>query len=878
MSHARETVTETGTRTNTRHELADGGHQARVLLTDYFAKNGDQEGIRQWAAAFSDANLQSFCEILSTVLQLAGKRIEITPALFEGDSYEAVLSDFEEKRMDETSEAPYVSLMKDKHKSFETFWKKIGEALVSCNALFSALFGSFREWMIQFSMCKIRAIRFVTSVALFEILNVLVSVVARDANEIERMKAMHSSTSIQTQIEALEREQKIYLSVARSIEQNVAIVRARDVDPHIRAMPVFSLTEAAILYPAEFADVQKLKYVGMALNDTVPKTRRDSLRCFERLIREIENPELWKELSERFADRIMEMTDDKDNAVVASALDCLLAMSERGVLDNIECSHAGELLCDESQAIRASAAKFVVRHYFSTPEQTTLTGFLAYAEQMNDDQTLVGAVASLYSHVKCLRHWEDICEALKDENDDNRARLLSKILLYSCERTTGKLFNIPPENEKRLRKMTTALVKSLPKLIKGFQTDKESVMALIGASRLVSLDAISEASLDHLYQQLLGEIRDLFVRSSDRDIFTNAISTLYELSSYHHQLSELAKKELNRLAVECTKIEGSDDDLIAKFVAASRLVDVSDGGTIRDKIIAQMNKSTDETFIGDCIEGLQYFFRWDIHHIRHEPSKKEDYLPTFNTYLQVFSEKLESEQKVIQVQAFRALGCLMALSPFVKGDQPLFSDELIDRFYSVFHTMENKRELFDVAQKPIQTHAIELGYALHLFAYYGNEKLQPLAKLLWRELVPYRPLSGTKYVTAFQQADIDETEMKIAARFMTGKVTSLEVLRSWFEDDENDEILPAVLPLFLSITPEQAASLVPIASDRFESLLKKISDGEKVTQKMFSAILQKRSTTKQHRNPPPTPTNDDHHSSSEIEFEEPVESFVTKRH
>ena len=863
---------------NVRKELAEGNDTKPASLTDYFKASGSQEPIRQWASSFAEKNVASFCELLSTVLELAGKRIDVTAALFEGDSYEAVLCDFEEKRMDETNEAPYVLLMKDKHKSFEGFWKKIAEAMVSCNALFSPLFGSFREWMIQFSMCKIRAIRCVTTVALFELLRALVAVVARDAAEIERMKGIGSNDSVNTQIEALEREQKIYVSVARSIEQNVAIVRTRDVDSQIRAMPIFVLTDAAVAYPPEFADVQKLKYVGMALNDTVPKTRRDALRCFERIIREIDNEELGKELSERFAERIVEMTDDKDNAVVASALDCLLAMSEKGILDDVECSHTTELLCDDSQAIRASAAKFVVRHYFNTPDKSTLANFVKYAEQMkDDDQELAGAVASLYSHVKCLRKWEEICDALRDENDDSKAKILAKILLYSCERTTGKLFNIPAESEKKLRKMTSALVKSLSKLIKGFQADKDTVIALVGAGRLVNLDAISESSLDHLYQQLLAEIRDLFIRSSDRSVFTTAISTLYQLTLSHHQLSELAKKELNRLAVECAKIEGSDDDLIAKFVAAARLVDVSDGGTIRDRIIGQMEKSTDDTFIADCLEGLQYFFRWDIHQIRRDPAKRDEYVETFNKYLNLFSERLQCENKAIQREAFRALGCVMALSPFMRQEQQMFSNELVDKFYSVFHSLENKRDIFDVAQKPIQTHAIDLSYAVHLLVYYGNEKLQPYTKLLWKELMPYKPIGGSQTVTAFQQADVDEAEMKISARFLAGKVISMEVLRSWF-DEENDEILSAILPFFLMITPEQAASLIPIASDRFEPLLRKISDGEKTTQKMFSSLLQGRSTTKVRRQPVREDPVDEHHSASDVEFEEPGESFVTTRH
>ena len=830
-----------------------------IDLFTFFVSKEENEIIKSWSEQFNKNPLMAFCDLLSIILQIAGKKIDVTPVHIEGDLFDQVLEEFQDAM---NSDAKYDAslierLMKDKNNKLVLFWKQISEAMISCNALFSEHYSSFRQWVVVFNCCKIGALRMSSTYCAFELLRALANALERTDKEISRLNNLQENDAIKEQLEVFQREKHLFLAAANHMFQNTVVIRTRDVEPELRCMSISLITDLAIIYPEYFSDIQKLNYIGRAMFELVPKNRRDALRCFEQIIRKFPKEDC-SELTERNIQRIIELCDDKDNSVVSSALDCLFALSEKQMIDNVDCSHAYELLCDDSQAIRASAVKFVFQHYFSL--SSDLKSFVNFCKSFELDD-IPSIVSSLYPKLKCIHQWEEICKFIMSEEYEKDVLLLAQILLTSAQRTVGKIIKIPPESEKKIRKLTSVLVKCLPNLIRAFQAESETVVLFIEAASLLDLNTISDCSYEHLYQQLLGEIRDLFLNSNNRVIFTAAISSLYELSIGNHQLSTYAKQELDRLAVECGKIEDIENDCtISKFVSAARLVDVSDEGKLREVILKQMVKSTNDTYIADCIECLQFFFKWDIKRISEHPNEKEDYLPIFNKYLTTFSSYLQKGSMKVKEESFKSLSSLFSLSLFLRNenDDSLIPNDTLDHFYQSFHHFFDKTGLFEYAQKPIELHSIPLSYSAHLIIYYGFENLQSFVKSLWKEISPYKPIDGSQLLPSFQNSGLEEKEMKIAARFIIGKYKISDFLTQWFTDGEDDRYLPIVLMFIFSLTSEEASQLVNISSQRFENIFQKIINHEKPTQKMFSTILSSRKFKEQ--------TTDD----------EPNESFISK--
>ncbi|KAH0786141.1 Sister-chromatid cohesion protein 3 [Histomonas meleagridis] len=841
-------------------------------LFDYFFSNDEDKIIRSWVARYNKNQLEAFCELLTLIMQIAGKKVEITPEYIEGNLQEYALTEFQEGINEGNGEIPLDTFLKDKNNNkLQKFWKQMSNTMISCGALYSNQYHTFRRWLPTFnSKCLIRSLRISSSFCIFELLRSLATSLSSTDFELERLRTLESTDTISQQIDVLEHEAQFYTSASNDLFQNFVIVRTRDVDPFIRNMSITLITDLSHIYPKLFADVQKLNYIGRATYDQTHKNRKNALKCLSQIFNDLP-ADTTSEISERYIGHIIELCDDKDNSVSSMALECLYVLSEKGMIGELDCTHIFELLCDDSKSVRLSASKFVTAHYFKS-DTNDLTKLVEFSSKFNSDD-LPYVISTLYPKVKCIRQFDKICEMMMNESDDKTIELLSHILLISSERTVGKIEKIPPESDKRIRKLTLTLVKQLPKMIRAFQSENETVIHLIEASRLLDLDTISDNSCEHLYQQLLGEIRDIFMNNNDKNVYTSSIVSLYELSLGNHQLSSLAKEELNRLAVDCTKIEDTENDCtIGKFVAATRLIDVSDNNKLRDQILKQITDSKSDSYIANCIECLQYFYKWDIKRIRLNPEMIGNYMDTFNEYLQTFVKHLKIGSLKVKEESFKALSTLFSLSPFLRvnndeneEEKELMPIEDIDLFYNSFHKFLKKSELFEYAARPIQIHSIPISYSAHLMIYYGNEYMQVNVKALWKELAPYKLIDGSQLFNAFIESDIDENALKISARFIIGKFDTFQMVKNWFENGENDKYLIVIVQFLFSISPDNAIELSEIASERFEPILQKIANKEKPTQKMVTGLMSSRKETRKRAN-----DNDD------IE-EEPAETFISRQ-
>lgn len=820
-------------------------------LFDYFGKKDGSSVIKAWVNGFRTDALSSFCEVLSVILQIAGHRIEITVPYIESDAFDIVLSDFQEYIENNKVDPPITKFLKNKANILQNFWKDMANAIISCGALFNPIYGTFRQWLSTFSACRLTNVRHSACLCGLQLFESLAASMARNLKEIKRLRAIPDQNDqiVVKQRSSYENEYKVFQSATNHLYVHLITYRSRDVNQQIRILPILSLTEAVILLPEEFGEPAKLMYVGRALSDQIPKNRRDALRCMEKIIRELPDTNNCKALCEQNSKRILEMCDDRENSVVSSALECLLAMNERGVLPDIDCSHAADLLVDDSQTIRAAAAKFVASQFFK--EKSDLPSYLEFINHISESD-LYGVVASLYPYLGCLRDWELICDTMMVETDEKTNIILAQTLLYSAERTTGHLLNVQPESEEQIRILTNCLAQKLPRLLRAFQSEEDIVVPLIESARLISLDAISDSSSDHHFQQLLEQIRDLFIRCGQKRIFTTSIASLYELSVGNHQLNELARKELNALAEECSKIDDLDNEsVVSKFLSAARLVDLCEDEAKKDQIISLIETSDNSDTIADCIECLDYFFRWDVKRIQTKPELKLKFLPTFNKYLDVFHAHLGNDNHKIFEASYKGLATLISLSPYFRVDDEHFAqidESIIEEFYIKFHSLSNKAAMFEYAQRPLLIQTVDLSFAAHLLVYFSDSNLQPEVKALWKELQPYKPLNGRNVASAFENADLDEGEIKISARFMIVKFTCYDTLLQWFADGEDDSILTAMIMFICVLTPSDAESLEGRASERFDLIIEKIKHGEKITQKLITKLLSTRTQEKKPRN------------------------------
>ena len=88
-----------------------------IDLFTFFVSKEENEIIKSWSEQFNKNPLMAFCDLLSIILQIAGKKIDVTPVHIEGDLFDQVLEEFQDAM---NSDAKYDAslierLMKDKN-------------------------------------------------------------------------------------------------------------------------------------------------------------------------------------------------------------------------------------------------------------------------------------------------------------------------------------------------------------------------------------------------------------------------------------------------------------------------------------------------------------------------------------------------------------------------------------------------------------------------------------------------------------------------------------------------------------------------------------------------------------------------------------------
>ncbi|OHT16391.1 hypothetical protein TRFO_13253 [Tritrichomonas foetus] len=804
--------------TDTPPDLSDleVEQDSHLNLFDYFSAKDGNKIIHQWFLKLQKDRLCSLCEILSVILQISGIKIGITNGHIESDSYDLVLEEFQTKSQKMKFDPPLLHFLKEKSGSkLQNFWNEVSHAIISSNVIKDAAFSQFREWLSIFNNCKIRIIRYSSTYCLISLFEVLLSSLKQRKADLEKImtqkdeeEKLHKNSekvNSASKIQLFENDIQIFHNVLSNLYQLSLILRIRDIDEHIRILAIKTLANAVQVFPSEFCDEQKMKYIGRSLNDPSQQNRLETLLLIQRIIQNVdwnksENNEQLSEFFDQYLPRIYEMCKDKSNEVVVEAINCLTLLLDQNIEDENESQIINLLISDESEKIRKSAAKFIIKKKFADAE-FDLDKLLEFLELFDEDD-LNDVVSSLIPDLKVLQDLEQLCNKMVVESADDKSRLLSKLLLLCSknmmEMYENKNMTKTADYEKKVRKISDILINNLPNLIKAYKHDDQTLFNLIETANFVNLDVIFDCSLDKLFNKLLGEIRDVFLSFNNKKICTTAISILYKLSQGSNQFNEYAKKELNRLAVETSNQIVNSHESISKFVAASRLVDVSDNGRVR-KILFQkfqnliqkqhsaknfennkhikdlhqisknsrnfendhiylesdnINTESDEIDesgeieesgdfdweeeVVDYIECLHWIFNWDMKKIHYELEsnsiEKDETKEVFGEYLTLFENFLENENQKIRKVAFSAFSNLVAFSPFIFENFQTLHQNSLNHFFEVFHFTTQKQELIKSIFVPFKVGSIDLKYTANLFVYINDETLQNTLKEFWKEI------------------------------------------------------------------------------------------------------------------------------------------------
>ncbi|KAI1891295.1 hypothetical protein AGOR_G00142310 [Albula goreensis] len=378
------------------------------------------------------------------------------------------------------------------------------------------------------------------------------------------------------------------------------------------------------MYSDAFLNDSYLKYVGWTLHDRQGEVR---LKCLKALQNLYTNRELFPRLelfTNRFKDRIVSMTLDKeyDVAVEAIRLVTLILQGSEDALSNEDCENVYHLVYSAHRPVAVAAGEFLHRKLFSrhdpqaeealarrrgrnSPHGNLIRMLVLFFLESELHEHAAYLVDSLWeSSQELLKDWECMSELLLEEPlqgeevlADRQETALIELMVCTIRqaaeahppigRGTGKRVLTAKERKTQVddrNKLTEHFIMALPMLLSKYQTDSEKVANLLQIPQYFDLEVYSAARMEKHLDALLKQIKFVVEKHTDAEVLEACSRTYSILCSEEYTImnrvdiarSQLIDELADRFSLSVQDLlqegeEADDDDIYNVLSSLKRL-------------------------------------------------------------------------------------------------------------------------------------------------------------------------------------------------------------------------------------------------------------------------------------------------------------------
>uniref|UniRef100_A0A3Q2Y4V0 Cohesin subunit SA n=1 Tax=Hippocampus comes TaxID=109280 RepID=A0A3Q2Y4V0_HIPCM len=448
---------------------------------------------------------------------------------------------------------------------------------------------------------QVRAFRHTSTLAAMKLMTALVNVALNlsihqdntqrqyeaERNKIAGKRANEKLELLLQKRKELQENQDEIENMMNSIFKGIFVHRYRDAIAEIRAICIEEIGVWMKMYSDAFLNDSYLKYVGWTLHDRQGEVR---LKCLKALQNLYTNRELFPKLelfTNRFKDRIVSMTLDKeyDVAVEAIRLVTLILQGSEDALSNEDCENVYHLVYSAHRPVAVAA------------ECEEIFDFL--------HEHAAYLVDSLWeSSQELLKDWECMTELLLEEPvqgeellSDRQESALIELTVCTIRqaaeahppvgRGTGKRVLTAKERKTQIddkNKLTEHFIMALPMLLSKYQADSEKVANLLQIPQFFDLDVYSAGRMEKHLDALLKQIRLVVEKHIETDVLEACSKTYSILCSEEYTImnrvdiarSQLIDEMTDRFAHSVEELlqeaeEADDDDIYNVLSTLKRL-------------------------------------------------------------------------------------------------------------------------------------------------------------------------------------------------------------------------------------------------------------------------------------------------------------------
>lgn len=447
----------------------------------------------------------------------------------------------------------------------------------------SYLMNALLSLLTQLSDSSVRSFRHTCTLAAVKLLSSLVRVAlslsvgienSQKLCAVQRSKTVRQKNSpqikgIQKKISQLEEKRAEVESMMDVIFKGVFLKRYRDVLPEIRSICMEELGAWMKNYNTVFLNDNYLKYMGWMMHDKNSDVR---LKCVLGLQELYGDPTLLPKLdlfTNRFKERMISMTLDKDTEVAVQSMKLLVLISDKseGVLSQSDYRQLFQFVYSSQRPLATAAGELLFLRLLNTSPDTQdgtnveeahkqqmfikLKALLDFYQKSKLHQHVVYLVDSLWDCCSALlKDWPTITSMLLQDPPSTSTGLteaeetiLVEILVASVRQASegpglvgrSGVKRATSVREKRVQlddttKLTEHFLEVLPKLLKKFLRRDDVVLLLMKIPQFFLPD-FPLAEKDQLLSELLTEMRAVVDLHCDADVLEAAARSYLSLSA-----------------------------------------------------------------------------------------------------------------------------------------------------------------------------------------------------------------------------------------------------------------------------------------------------------------------------------------------------------
>merc|ERR1719414_2769538 len=329
-----------------------------------------------------------------------------------------------------------------------------------------------------------------------------------------------------------------------------------------------------------FLDDSYLKYIGWTINDKFADVRLKCLQSLQPLFSTEQFICRLELFAQKFKDRIIQMTLDKDNDVAVQAVKIISSIwtaqkiwkSDSELLTNQDSEHVYELVYCSHRAVAQAAGDFLNVRLFSeqdvdpdirtrrgkkrlenTPHIRDLVQFFIESELHEHGAYLVD---SLIESNPMMKDWECMTDLLLEEPgemeetlENNQETALIEVMVCCIRQAaTGE----PPVGRGPTRKglsakelkqvqddkqaLTAHFIQTLPHLLHKYLPDAEKIANLMVIPQYFDLDIYTTSRQEKSLDKLLSLIQEIVEKHSEKEVLEACAKTLERLCDDSHAI------------------------------------------------------------------------------------------------------------------------------------------------------------------------------------------------------------------------------------------------------------------------------------------------------------------------------------------------------